>query len=66
MTAAARSACKLLTSSQDYLILLPQRVIDDGGALGSISFVVLGTYLIGAAVTILLTRGRLGLPPATV
>lgn len=45
-------------------MLLPQQVIDGGGALSSISFVVLGMYLIFAAVIILLTRGRLGLASA--
>jgi membrane protease YdiL (CAAX protease family) len=47
------------TPAQDHLILLPTAVVE-AEPLGTIDFVILGTYVAAALVLVGLTRGRLG------
>jgi membrane protease YdiL (CAAX protease family) len=50
------------TPAQDHLVLLPDAVVE-AEALGTIDFVILGTYVAAALVLVILTRGRLGRRP---
>jgi uncharacterized protein len=47
------------TPAQDHLVLLPTAVVE-AEPLGTIDFVILGTYVAAALVLVGLTRGRLG------
>ena len=48
------------TPAQDHLVLLPDAVVE-AQPLGTIDFVIFGTYVAAAIVLVGLTRGRLGL-----
>ncbi len=50
------------TPAQDHLVLLPDAVVHTE-SLGTIDFVILGTYVAAALVLVVLTRGRLGRTP---
>ena len=50
------------TPAQDHLVLLPDAVVH-AESLGTIDFVILGTYVAAALVLVVLTHGRLGRTP---
>jgi hypothetical protein len=50
------------TPAQDHLVLLPDAVVE-AEPLGTIDFVIFGTYIAAALLLVVLTRGRLGRRP---
>jgi hypothetical protein len=55
-------AAASFTPAQDHLVLLPDDVVD-AAQLGTIDFVIFGTYVAAVLLLVGTTRGRLGRRP---